>query len=176
MKDRASLKRKLEQLRDEQRVIQSDLASLEERLDQYYSCEFQAFVLARCKRITRFSKTMSRICTFDNGLEVFIYASYTAADVYDHEQKLGTFSSKRCFIPSFDEDSFENTMPRLARLVDVSPEIFALTQHVLPAWLEASSIMNVEDLITARTLRWIAQQLPQDTQWPDIVTGNFPIN
>jgi len=175
MKDRASLKRKLDQLRDEQRVIQTDLASLEERLDQYYSCEFQAFVLARCKRITRFSKTIPRKCTFDNGLNVFIYASYNSVDVWDREQKLGMFSSKRCFIPSFDEDSFEKTMPRLVRLVDVSPEIYALTQHVLPAWLEASAIMNVEDLITARVLRWVAQQLPRDNAWPDIVTGKFPL-
>jgi len=174
MKDRASLKRKLEQLRDEERVIQSDLVSLEERLEHYRSREFQAFVLARCKRITRFSKNIPR-CTFDNGLKGFIYASSASIDMHDREQKLGMFSSTRCYIFSIDEDSIEKTMPRLARLVDISSDIFVLTQHVLPAWLEASSIMNVEDLITARVLRWIAQQLPRDNAWPDIITGNFPL-
>lgn len=50
-------------------------------------------------------------------------------------------------------------------------------QHIfgdlMQAWHEAVATHDYESFECARTLRWIAAQV--GGQWPDIITGNFPL-
>lgn len=177
MKDRASLKRKLDHLDQERRTAVESLCAIDSRLDRYREREIQNFIQTHCAHVTKFSKNEPRRFRFDNGMVGFIwYDDLTSIEVVEGRSNIGSFSVH--YGPQLSPSAFsewDSGPQRMTRVVEFLPVIEQLVCKVLPAWIEASNDLDVETLITARTLRWIAQQLPQDTQWPDIITGNFPL-
>lgn len=175
MTDRASLKRKLDEIDKEQHKTREALWRIEVELDHHRFMEMQLFLKRRCPRIAKFSKSNSRNFKFDNGLVGSIDVLPTSLYVYDNGEKVGMFSTS--YGISLNEYPFRNWdtgSSLLTRLVDVLPDVDRLVHVHLPAWAEACKELDVESLVMSRTLRWIAAQLG-GTQWPDIITGNFAI-
>jgi hypothetical protein len=60
-----------------------------------------------------------------------------------------------------------------------SPDVKVCVRHIfgtlLAAWEEAVATRDYESFECSRTLRWIAKEIPGSTQWPDIISGNFPL-
>lgn len=177
MTDRASLKRKLDHIDQERRTTGEALRVLESRLDRYREREIQIFIQKHCTHVTKFSKNEPRRFRFDNGMVGFIwYDDLTSIEVVEGRSDIGSFSVH--YGPQLSPSVFsewDSGAQRMRRVVEFLPVIEQLVRNVLPAWIEVSKDLDVETLMTARTLRWIAQHLPGNTQWPDIITGNFPL-
>jgi hypothetical protein len=94
--------------------------------------------------------------------------------LYDGEQELGLFS--RHYGINWVSRAYDVLVPakdRVMRVAEILPVILSLVNDIFPAWLEASKELDVESLMTSRVLRWISKQI--GGQWPDIITGNFPL-
>ncbi len=50
-----------------------------------------------------------------------------------------------------------------------------IMEVLLPKWQGAVLTRDYEYFECSRTLRWIAKEIPGSTQWPDIISGNFPL-
>lgn len=175
MADRASLKRKLEVLDKEQRDIRERLRRIEVELEHHRLIEMQLFLKRRCPRIVQFSENEMKKCILDNNLVLFIDTVVTnAVYLYDDTERIAAFDTH--FEIRLNDRSFASWdlgSNRLTRLVDVLPDLDRLVHVHLPAWLKASKELDVESLMTSRVLRWISKQV--GGQWPDIITGNFPL-
>lgn len=173
MADRASLKRKLESLEDEGKKIRDVLWKLELEHRRHKDAEMQFFLQKRCARIRKFSKDCSTKCKFDNGFVAYFNVGTGSLGLYDGD-RIGEFSAEygmSLYVHSFTE--WDDGPRRLAGLVELLPTIDQLVRVIFPAWLKASKELDVESLLMSRTLRWISKQV--GGQWPDIITGNFPI-
>ena len=172
----ASLKRKLEELEDAGHAIHVELRKIERELERYNEQEMALFVGSRCERIIGFSDRDLRKFTFDNGLTGYIAHDFSYVEMRDNTGEIGTFYERHGMnLINRGNENLVDGMKRLDRLSKTLPTIDHLIHNVFPAWLEVSAHMDVEVLMTARVLRWIAQQLPRDNQWPDIVEGKFPM-
>lgn len=177
MTDRASLKRKLDAVDKEQRDLRESLWRIETELEHHRLMEMQLFLKRRCPRIAKFSNSSPRSFDFDNDLVVNIDVMCNTLHVYDGVDRLAAFdTSFGIRLNDYPFMEWDDGSSRLTRLVDVLPELDRLVHVHLPAWVEVSSKeLDVESLVMSRTLRWVAAQLGGSTQWPDIVSGNFPI-
>ena len=55
--------------------------------------------------------------------------------------------------------------------VHIEEQVRHIFIDLMTLWKYAVATRDYESFECTRTLRWIAQQLPRDTQWPDIVAG-----
>jgi hypothetical protein len=170
----ASLKRKLEELYLSEHATTDALRQIERELHEYKAGEMRIFVGARCARIASFSRQYDETFTFDNGMRGDIGYDFGHIRLYDGEQELGFFS-RRYGINWCDRayDDLSLAKDRVTRIAEILPVIVSLVNDVFPAWLKASKELDVESLMTSRVLRWISKQV--GGQWPDIITGNFPL-
>jgi hypothetical protein len=180
MTDRASLKRKLESLQQEERAVRDALQKYEAVLQRYQTVlnhqttlEMQTFLMQRCARIAEFSEITPTTCKFDNGLIAYVNVDSRELDLYDGVEIIifGDYNGIRVSSRAFN--SWTTAGKRLALVADIFPAIEHVVRFVLPAWQKAREELDMGSLMTARVLRWISKQV--GGQWPDIITGNFPL-
>jgi hypothetical protein len=170
----ASLKRKLEEIHQEEHAITDDLRQIDRELSEYKAEEMRIFVGARCARITSFARRYDGTVTFDNGMHGELAHDLGFVRMYDGEQELGIFYRQHGI--HWCDRAYKDlprAKDRVRRIADILLVIVSLVNDVFPAWLEASKELDVESLMTSRVLRWISKQV--GGQWPDIITGNFPL-
>lgn len=175
MTDRAFLKRKLHELDKEQRVLQDSLWRIECELNHHRSMEMQLFLKKRFSRISKFYSDSPTRCKLDNGLRVLFEVNHKLLYVYDKGwEELGAFDvSYGIRLYDYSFNTWDLGSSRLTRLADVLPDLDRLVHVDLPAWHKASKELDVESLVISRTLRWISKQV--GGQWPDIISGKFPL-
>jgi hypothetical protein len=175
MADRASLKRKLENLEQEHRKVKHVLDALDMVQQGHRNLEMQRYIQSRSACVAKFSKSDSSKFTLKNGMVAYIDTERCdEIELHDGLTELGTFSARwGAQLNVSGISHWDSVAKRMTRIIEVLHDLKHLVCTVFPAWLKASKELDVESLVMSRTLRWISKQI--GGQWPDIITGNFPI-
>lgn len=155
------VKKRAKYLKEQTAVNEQYKKDLKQRL-QMEQCVF----LETCSNAKLVLVSGEKMKVFlDHRTKVVFRLNHSYADVFVDGAEVA------CYFR--DRQGFSNSYHELTN--DIKSKVSPLLQLLLPAWEEAVATRDYESFECSRTLRWIAKEIPGNTQWPDIISGNFPL-